>query len=381
MRLLTVNAGSSSVRLVVVNLQRGGGTERRLAVTDRTRSAPQTVLRDFLSRHDAREINAVAHRIVHGGANRLRSCLIDDDVEGELDRAAPLAPLHNPVALQWIRACRSRLPPDTPQVAVFDTAFFAELPPVARSYALPTELSRHPEVRRFGFHGLAHRAMWDRWTSLHPDRVDARVISVQLGGGCSMAAVRAGRPVDTSMGFSPLEGLVMSTRSGDVDPALLMYLQRLHSLTPDRLEKFLYQESGLLGASGFSGDMRELLARDDEGARFAVDLYCYRARKYVGAYLAALGGADAVLFGGGVGENAPLVRARILDGMDWAGIRLDADINARAVGRESRIDSAERNRNTNSTEVWVLSVDEARVIAAEASAVLAVSRKRSLGNE
>ena len=246
-----------------------------------------------------------------------------------------------------------------PQVAVFDTAFYARLPAVAATYALPRELAARHGLRRYGFHGLAHQALWSRWRELRPDVADGgRLISFQLGAGCSVTAVERGAARDTSMGFSPLEGLVMATRSGDIDPALVTYLQRVEDLSAEESERLLNERSGLLGISGVSGDMRKLLAADDPHARLAVELYCYRARKYLGAYMAVLGGADAILFGGGVGENAAGVRARILAGFEWAGIRLDAAENSAAAGREGRLSAVDSRM-----DAWVIPVDEARILA------------------
>jgi acetate kinase len=306
----------------------------------------------------------VAHRVVHGGAHLTSTRRIDAEVEAEIERLAPLAPLHNPVALAWIGVCREVLGTDVSQVAVFDTAFYAKLPEVAATYALPRELGAKHRLRRYGFHGLAHQALWLRWRELRPDLPDGgRVISFQLGAGCSVTAIAHGQPLDTSMGFSPLEGLVMATRSGDVDPGLVTHLQRVERLSASDAERLLNERSGLLGVSGVSGDMRKLVGSDDPRARLALQLYCYRARKYLGAYLMVLGGADAILFGGGVGEHAATVRAGILEGLDWAGIRLDAAANAANTGREGRIsDTGSR------TEAWVIPVDEARLLAREAFA-------------
>jgi acetate kinase len=366
MTLMTVNAGSSSIRLAAFALEAGG--PRRLAShhggADPTRA--QAVLREFLDLHKFADIIAVTHRVVHGGKQLTRPCMIDAEVEREIERLSTLAPLHNPPALAWIRACRAVLGEHLSQVAVFDTAFYAELPEVARNYALPRELAAQHGLRRFGFHGLAHRAMWRRWRQL--DRKapqDARTISLQLGAGCSITAARAGRALDTSMGFSPLEGLMMATRSGDVDPGLLIYLLCSAGITPQRLDEVLNRESGLRGVSGVSGDMRAVLASKEPAAGLAVDLYCYRARKYLGAYLAVLGGAEAILFGGGVGENAPEIRARIVGGLEWAGIELDPARNAAAIGSEARI-SAEGSR----VAVWAIPVDEATEQAHEALALL-----------
>jgi acetate kinase len=256
---------------------------------------------------------------------------------------------------------------ETAQVAVFDTAFYATLPKVAATYALPRALAAKHGIKRYGFHGIAHQAMWRRWVELRPRaRQGGCAISLQLGAGCSITAIRDGRAADTSMGFSPLEGLVMATRPGDVDPGALTFLARAEGLSLDRLERLLNEEAGLLGMSGTSGDMRTLLEADDEDARLAVDVYCYRTRKYIGAYLAALGGAEAILFGGGVGEHAPLVRAKILAGLGWLGIVLDPDANRAAVGTEMCI-----SHRSSKVELWVIPVDEAAILAQAALTVMA----------
>lgn len=372
MTVLAVNTGSSSVRLAV--FAREGASLARLASGhfSGARNDPAEILRTFLQEHAIRDATAVAHRVVHGGARFTAPCRIDAAVEAEIERLAPLAPLHNPRALEWIRACRVRFGADIPQVAVFDTAFYADLPEVAATYALPRALSRKHGIRRYGFHGLAHQAMWRRWRALRPAVADAavaggeRVISLQLGAGCSITAVRDGRAIDTSMGFSPQEGLVMATRAGDVDAGALAFLARAEGLSLDRLDRLLNEESGLLGLSGRSGDMRALLEANDEDARLAVAVYCYRAKKYIGAYLAALGGADAILFGGGVGEHAPTVRAKILAGLESLGIVPDADANRAAVGAEMRISD-----RASKIEVWVIPVDEAAMLAQAAIDVTA----------
>ena len=368
MIVLTINTGSSSVRLAVFSPEGELLSRRASGHFSGDLNDPAAMLRAFLRDHDVgAAVAVVAHRIVHGGARLTAPCRIDAAVEAEIERLAPLAPLHNPRALEWIRACRVPFGAETAQVAVFDTEFYATLPEAAATYALPRALCARHGIRRYGFHGIAHQAMWRRWRELRPDiNAGGRVISLQLGAGCSITAIREGQVVDTSMGFSPLEGLVMATRSGDADPGLLLFLQRAEGLTPERMERLLNEESGLLGLSGVSGDMRALLDTDDAGARLAVAVYCYRACKYVGAYLAALGGADAILFGGGVGEHAPEVRAQILAGLEWLGIVLDADANRAAVGAEMCIS----NRGS-ATEVWVIPVDEAAILAQAALAVTA----------
>ncbi len=428
MTILTVNAGSSSTRLdaMVVTegrVERVAAHHGHEAVADpQSSSQARDVLSEVLARWNLGSPDAVAHRVVHGGRRLVRPCLLTAAVEEEIERLAPLAPLHNPAALAWIRAAREVLDAGSspgaragrgvgarpgarasqnapiPHVAVFDTGFYADLPEVAAKYALSGALQEKHSIRRYGFHGIAHEAMWRRWCALEPARSGSwpapapagprrgRAISIQLGAGCSITAVRDGKPVDTSMGFSPLEGLVMATRAGDVDPGLLLHLQRAKGMTPERLEHILNEESGLLGVSGVSADMRAVLESNAPAARQAVDLYCYRARKFLGGYLAVLGGVDAILFGGGVGENAPAVREGILAGLEWAGIALDPERNRTAVGREARIDAGagveERFESTAGVEmridhhrtgasVWVIAVDEAGILAEEAAAVIA----------
>jgi acetate kinase len=364
--VLTVNAGSSSVRIDAFTPEGKALSRRASGHFSGDRNEPAAMLRAFLKDHGIGAVAVVAHRIVHGGARLTAACRIDAAVEAEIKRLVPLAPLHNPRALEWIRACRALFGAETAQVAVFDTAFFAGLPEVAATYALPRALCARHGIRRYGFHGLAHEAMWRRWRELRPDIGEGgRVISLQLGAGCSITAIRDGRAIDTSMGFSPLEGLVMATRAGDVDPGALTYLARAAGLSLDRIERLLNEEAGLLGLSGVSGDMRALLDADDADARLAVDVYCYRARKYIGAYLAALGGADAILFGGGVGEHAPEVRAKILTGLEGLGIVLEPDANRATVGTGMRI-----SNRSSEAEVWVIPVDEAAILAQESVAVM-----------
>ncbi|MBI3054929.1 MAG: acetate/propionate family kinase [Betaproteobacteria bacterium] len=366
MFVLTVNTGSSSVRLALYAREAKDLRACGHAHYESDAGDPRARLQAFLDRHAGERPRLVAHRVVHGGAHLTSTRRIDAEVEAEIERLAPLAPLHNPVALAWIRVCREALGTHISQVAVFDTAFYAQLPEVAATYALPRELSARHRLRRYGFHGLAHQALWSRWRELRPDvSAGGRVISFHLGAGCSVTAIDRGRALDTSMGFSPLEGLMMATRSGDVDPGLVTFLQRVEGMSAPDVEQLLNERSGLLGVSGTSGDMRQLLGTDDPHARLAVQLYCYRARKYLGAYLTVLGGADAILFGGGVGENAAAVRAGILEGLDWAGIRLDAAANAATTGREGRISAADSR-----IEAWVIPVDEARILAREALATV-----------
>jgi acetate kinase len=363
MSVLVINAGSSSVRLALFGVD---GTRVTPLARHRTRDPRQ--LEPFLDENGGAP-QVIAHRVVHGGSHLLASCAVDAHVEAEIARLGRLAPLHNPIAAEWMGACRLALP-RVLEVAVFDTSFFSSLPVEATTYALPRALIRKLGLRRFGFHGIAHQALWQAWRRARPELADGgRLVSFQLGSSCSVAAIRAGRPVDTSTGFTPLEGLVMATRAGDLDPGLVLHLLGEGGLTARELGRVLDEESGLQGLAGES-DVGVLCRSRSPEAQFAVDLYARRARKYLGAYLALLGGADGVAFGGGVGEHVPEVRARILGGLGWCGLHLDERANRRATGEAP----ARISRDDARLEAWVLPVDEETVIAEEA---LAIWRGRS----
>jgi acetate kinase len=310
------------------------------------------------------EIGAAGHRVAHGGERFIHSVRIDEQVLRGIEETIDLAPLHNPANLKGIQAVRAVLGPGVPQVAVFDTAFHHTLPERAFLYAIPYSLYRRHRVRRYGFHGTSHRYVSWRWRKLTGrSREETRIVTLHLGNGCSACAIRGGDSVDTSMGFTPLEGLVMGTRSGDVDPAVLDYVAQKEGLSLHDVELLLNKQSGLLGISGLTNDMRELLAEadehDDRRARLAIETFCYRVRKYVGAYAAALGGADAVCFAGGVGENAAPVRAKICEGLEFMGLRLDAELNRTTVGgREGCI-----SPRGASPAAWVIPTDEELLIA------------------
>lgn len=372
MFVITVNAGSSSLRLSAF-----AEAEPRL-LHERTYPVDghgPEYLQEFLATAQLGTVDVVAHRIVHGGADLVHPCRIDARVEAEIERFASLAPLHNPKALEWVRACRRVFGSRVPQVAVFDTAFFARLPAVSRAYALPAPLCRKYGLRRYGFHGLAHEAMWQRWCELRSDLGDGgRVITLQLGAGCSITAIDRGCAVDTSMGFSPLEGLVMATRPGDLDPGLLLHLQQQEGMNAAEIEAMLYHQSGLLGLSGSSADMRTLLASEDAAAQFAVAVYCYRAVKYIGSYWAVLGGIDGLVFGGGVGEQAPAVRARVLGALTALGVSLDTAANRACVGAEGRISGV-----GSRVEAWTVHVDEAKLLARSALEVISGSSRAVAG--
>jgi acetate kinase len=311
-----------------------------------------------------REIDAVGHRVVHGGETFRRSVLVTDDVLRRIEDTIELAPLHNPHNLKGIVAAREALGSAVPQAAVFDTAFHHTIPDFAYLYAIPYSLYRRHRVRRYGFHGTSHRYVAYRYRRLTGrSREETRLVTLHLGNGCSACAIAAGDSVDTSMGFTPLEGLVMGTRSGDLDPAILDYIAAKEGMTIRELDLLLNKQSGLLGISGLTHEMRELLAEahehDDRRSRLAVEIFCYRVRKYIGAYLAVLGGADALVFTGGIGENSAEIRARVLRDLEWLGVELDEEANAAVgAGEERRI-----TRDGARLAVWVIPTNEELLIA------------------
>lgn len=288
------------------------------------------------------DVHAVGHRVVHGGELFSQSILVDDRVIKGIEDCIDLAPLHNPNNVKGILAARDLFGKDVPQVAVFDTSFHHSIPEQAYLYAIPYHLYRRHRVRRYGFHGTSHRYVAFRYRALRGlTREQTNIITLHLGNGCSAAAIKNGSSVDTSMGMTPLEGLVMGTRSGDLDPAIVSVIARKEALSSSEVDTLLNTQSGLLGISGLTNDMRELQAElkehDDRRVRLAVEVFCYRVRKYIGAYLAVMAGADAVVFTGGIGENSADVRARICSGMEWAGLRIDAAKNEQTIGREGLI--------------------------------------------
>lgn len=315
-------------------------------------------------------IDAVGIRVVHGGGQECAGLLATPDVESGLERLTPLAPLHTQASLETLRCARRSLPSGLPIAAVFDTAFHADMPEVARTYALPSELAERHRIRRFGFHGIAVASVVEQHAQSSPDRSrEERVVVAHLGSGASVTAVRSGRSIDTSMGFSPLEGLVMATRSGDIDPSLVSYLASAEGTSADDIVMRLNQNSGLLGISGCTSDMREierLRAKGDPRATLAFDLFTYRAKKHLAAMIATVDGVDTVLFSGGVGENSAAVRAAICSGMAWCGIVVDPALNA-APARDARKISS----SASPVGVYVIPADEERIIARTTSSLVA----------
>jgi acetate kinase len=310
------------------------------------------------------DVHAVGHRVVHGGERFTHSVLITEDVLRGIKDCIDLAPLHNPANIKGIVAAREVLGMGIPQVAVFDTAFHQSLPERAFLYALPYQFYRRHRIRRYGFHGTSHRYVAYRYRQLRGiPREETNIITLHLGNGCSAAAILRGDSVDTSMGLTPLEGLVMGTRSGDIDPAIVDFLSAKEGLSPQEVETLLNKQSGLIGISGLTNDMRELMAEarenNDRRARLAIEIFCYRAKKYVGSYLAAMGGADAIVFTGGIGENSAEVRALICDGLAWLGLELDGKQNmAHTDGREGLI-----SREGSRLAAYVIPTDEELLIA------------------
>lgn len=356
----------------VITLQAEGGAQQRSASPLRDIRAAVDFIARWASSKDSgiqeigsiADIRAVGHRVVHGGERFTQSVLITDEVLRGIEDCIDLAPLHNPANIRGIMAARELFGAGLPQVAVFDTAFHQTLPEEAYLYALPYQFYRRHRLRRYGFHGTSHRYVAYRYRQLRNiTREETNIITLHLGNGCSAAAIRAGDSIDTSMGLTPLEGLVMGTRSGDLDPAIIDFIAVKEGLSSQEVETLLNKQSGLIGISGLTSDMRELLAEarenNDRRALLAIEIFCYRARKYIGAYLAAMGGADAVVFTGGIGENSAEVRAGISDGLAWMGLELDEERNREHTGgREGLI-----SRDSSRLAAYVIPTDEELLIA------------------
>lgn len=333
-QIFVVNSGSSSIKYQLVDVETEevalSGLIERIGEPGSGVADHEDGMRQVLDRlGSAKQIVAVGHRVVHGGSIFDRATLVTAEVEGQIDELSALAPLHNPANLQGIRAARKALP-HVPHVAVFDTAFHQTLPAAAYTYAIDAELAEKHRVRRYGFHGTSHKYVSEQ-AAIFLDRPlsELKTIVLHLGNGASVAAIDGGVSVETSMGMTPLEGLVMGTRSGDVDPAVLIHLHRQAGLDFDELDTLLNRRSGLLGLTG-SGDMRDVqdaASRGDSTAEAALAVYRHRVRRYIGAYIAHLGGLDALVFTAGVGENNVLLRRRTLAGLEFLGIAIDQDRN------------------------------------------------------
>ncbi|HGY54220.1 MAG TPA: acetate kinase [Caldithrix abyssi] len=389
MIVLVLNSGSSSVKYQVFNTDKkqvlAKGQVERIGMSgavlthkpyDREtvrlsgeildhKMAIEYVLSILLSKNhgvikDRSEIDAVGHRVVHGGEAFSKSVLINEEVMRELRRCIDYAPLHNPPNLKGINAA-SALLPGVPQVGVFDTAFHQSMPNYAYIYGLPYALYKRHGIRRYGFHGTSHRYVSERALELTGlSGENSRIITCHLGNGCSAAAIKNGKSIDTSMGFTPLEGLLMGTRSGDMDPAIILQIMGKEELTMNDATTLLNKHSGLQGISGVSSDMREIEEEYESSkrARLAHDIFTYRLKKYIGAYAAALGGLDVLVFTGGIGENSELVRRNSVSGLEFMGIELDEEKNSAKEPRERAI-----HKDDSKVQVYVIPTNEELVIA------------------
>jgi acetate kinase len=390
MLLLVLNSGSSSLKFQLFDMPdsavvlRGsvdrigegdsevsiGGVTKRAEVADH--SAALSQVEAALQSAGHKTIEAVGHRVVHGGELYRDAVIVDASVESDIEALADLAPLHNPPNLAGIRGAQHAFP-DADHVVVFDSAFHQTLPPKAYLYAIPYDLYETHRIRRYGFHGTSHRYVSQRAAQLL-GKDTFTGITCHLGNGCSIAAIRDGQSVDVSMGLTPLEGVAMGTRSGDLDPTVVIHIQKRLGMTPDDVDHLLNRESGLLGLTGLSNDVREVEAAADRGdsrAIVALDLFAYRIQKYIGAYVAVLGTIDAVVFTGGIGENGWKMRKRIVEGLAGMGLTVDPEENRSCVGREGKIGGGA------AAQVLVIPTDEERMIAEDTFRLVRRENSRS----
>lgn len=392
MNVLIINAGSSSLKYQLMDPETGAvsakGLCERIYIDGRlthnangkkivkdipmpTHSeAIQAVLAILVDPVDGvikstDEIDAVGHRVLHGGMEFFDSCIINDEVIAAIEKCIPLGPLHNPANLMGIRACQAVMP-NTPQVAVFDTAFHMTMPPKAYRYAIPTEYYENDSIRRYGFHGTSHKYVTKRAIELM-GRKDIKLVNCHLGNGSSLSAVKDGKCQDTSMGLTPLAGVPMGTRSGDIDPAVVQFVMNKYGMSADECLNMLNKKSGVLALSGVSSDFRDIENGTEEGnenCALALDKFAYEVRKYIGSYAAALGGLDCLVFTAGVGENSASMRARICEGLEFLGVKLDPEKN-NTRGKEAII-SADDSKVT----VWVIPTNEELMIAQDTAALV-----------
>jgi acetate kinase len=397
MTVLTLNAGSNSLKFEIVAAEAGGGFGSSLAAgacdnigkdhsvfallkNKRAFQSEEMEIRDYghatnllfdwIERGGARDrgigtladIDRIAHRVVHGADSFSGPEQISEEVIRQIEALQQIAPLHNASALQAIRAAQARTGSRVPMVAIFDTVFHRTIRDEAAFYPIPVDLARRHKIRRYGFHGISHRYLLLRYAAIVKRPIhELNLITLHLEGGSSAAAIRSGVSIDTSMGFTPLEGLMMGTRSGDIDPALVSYLMRKENMNAEQVEEFLNKKCGLLAISKVSADTRELQKHlSEEPVNLAVNMFCYRVRKYIGAYLAALGGVEAIVVGGGIGEDTPFIRERIFQEFGWCGAVLDRERNSAVVDREARITTPE-----SSVQIWVIPTQEGLMMAKE----------------
>jgi acetate kinase len=401
MLVLVINCGSSSVKydLIETKLEKGickGIIERIGAVTSIIKHHPengksvkdtkainnhsealQEIMNYLLSPENQivnspSDIKAVGHRVVHGGEMFKDSVLIDENVLDAIEQAIDLAPLHNPPNLKGIQAAQKYLP-DVPHVAVFDTAFHHSIPAEAYLYGIPNRLYRRYKIRKYGFHGTSHYFVSRQFYKMTDIPVEkTRVISCHLGNGASIAAIKGGKSIDTSMGFTPLSGLVMGTRCGDIDPSIMFYLVEKEELPLNNLHALLNRHSGLLGLSGYAADMRDLIAEAKNGDRRcqqAIDVFCYKVKQYIGSYMATMNGCDAIIFTAGIGENSAVIRSKSLSELNYMGITLDEELNKNVKpGVISKIST-----DDSTVAVYVVPTNEELVIAIDAAKIAQAS--------
>ncbi|HEX9916591.1 MAG TPA: acetate kinase [candidate division Zixibacteria bacterium] len=397
MKILVLNCGSSSVKYQLIDMDNdlvlAKGLVSRIGMSGAVLShkphdrnevkisgemldhivAVEHVIAILLSPNhgvikDKSEISAVGHRVVHGGEKFPDSVFITPEVMLELRNCIDLAPLHNPHNIRGINACQ-RILPGVPQVAVFDTAFHQKMPPVAYIYGIPYVLYKRYGIRRYGFHGTSHFYVSQRTSQLMNKSIkELKIITCHLGNGASMAAVDQGISVDTTMGFTPLEGLLMGTRSGDLDPAIILHIMAREELSLHEANTLLNKHSGIQGISGISSDMRDIIeesSKGNAGAKLAFDIYCYRIRKYIGAYAATMGGLDVLVFTAGVGENAPLVRKASCENLEFLGVKIDSQKNDQMIGKEGIIST-----DDSRVKVLVIPTNEELVIAQDTERIV-----------
>jgi acetate kinase len=402
MKILVLNSGSSSVKYQLLDMPEGrrmaSGDVARIGMseavlTHKPYDRPEVKISGEILDHimaieyvvtmllspnhgvirDRSEIEAIGHRVVHGGETFTDSALLDPPVIAKIRECIELAPLHNPHNLRGINACHKILP-NAPQVGVFDTALYSKMPKYAYIYPLPYVLYKKYQIRKYGFHGMSHFYVSRQASKmLGRPKEQMKIITVHLGNGCSMSAHKDGAAVDTSMGFTPLEGLVMGTRCGDIDPAIILNIMAREELSLHEANTLLNKHSGLQGISGLSSDMRDILSGAESGnemAKLALDIYCYRIRKYIGAYAAAMGGLDCIVFTAGVGENSPKVRELCCQGLEFLGATLDQSRNAEAVKKEMIISS-----DISRVKVLAIPTNEELIIAEDTYKIVRESRK------
>ncbi|MDH4222559.1 MAG: acetate kinase [candidate division Zixibacteria bacterium] len=400
MKILVLNCGSSSVKYQLIDIDKNYPLAKGLVsrigmseavLTHKPHDRPEVKITGEIIDHivaieyvisillspnhgvikDKSEIGAVGHRVVHGGEKFPESVLINSEVMVELRNCIELAPLHNPHNIRGINACQKILL-NIPQVAVFDTAFHQQMPKHAYIYGLPYILYKKHGIRRYGFHGTSHYYVSRRASELLKKPAnEVNIITCHLGNGASMAAVKEGISIDTSMGFTPLEGLLMGTRCGDLDPAVILHVMAREELSLQEANTLLNKHSGMQGISGHSSDMRDIIQEAKEGhanSRLALDIYCYRIKKYIGAYAVAMGGMNALVFTAGIGENSPLIRERCCEGLEFLGIELDEGRNEEAIGVEALI-----SKDKSKVKVFAIPTNEELVIAQETKKVLEVN--------